>query len=212
MAYIWEDYSVDKQFNIGERICPYIEVIDNRLNYVDVNPMIRFVEIADIIKNELFQKLFDNPAIIENIIFHYLAQLDRTKGFSYYQRIIEGLRIEIEDGYWGGSVKKLWERLKRTDQDIILSVLTLRLLSDNQTYFMEVVGKLFPEASLCYEEATEIYYLYIRSKRNEYNLTLMNIVKELFWSIDKKLIIVWEKHYGIIGNSDTMSIGQIQVM
>ena len=207
MSYIWEKYSDNKHFSIGISVCPYLEVFENNSDYIEVNPMIRFSEILDL---DIMK--YDNNGDIQNVIFHYLAQLDRVKGLTYFQAVVEKVRNEIEKGYWGEVVAISWNNITNNAQEIILSNLAQRLLNDNQTYFMETIGKLFSEASLCYEEATELYYLYLREEENMYNKQLLKIVKHLFWNMDKKLLIVWKRHYGIIGCEDSMYIDYIQII
>lgn len=207
MAYIWENYSIDKHFRIGVRVCPYLEVFENDLDSIEVNPMIRFTEIidADMMK-------YDNNDDIQNVVFHYLAQLDRIKGLSPFQVMVEGLRNEMKKGYWGEAIAVRWNNLTDQDQEIVLCNLAQRLLNDNQTYFMETVGKLFSEASLCYEEKTELYYLYIMAEESEYNKQLLEIVTILFWNMNQNVVVVWKYHYGIIGCEDTMHINIIQII
>ena len=207
MSYIWEEYSDEKKFRTGECICPYLEIFENNLTDVEVNPMLRFSEIID-----LDTIKFDDNGDVQNIIFHYLAQLDMVKGLSYFQSVIECIRGEIEKGYWGKRVLAIWDMLSFDDQNIIISVLAQRILNDNKTYFMDVIGKLFSEASLCYEKKTNLYYLYIRADENKYNINLSEIAKILFWNINKDILLVWKNHYGIVGTNDTMQIGKIQVV
>ena len=207
MPYIWEEYTSDKRFRIGDKICPYMEVFQNNSIAVEVNPIIRFSEIIN-----LDLKEFDINGEVQNVIFHYLAQLDRVKGLSYFQSLIECIRNEIQREYWGTEVSTIWKELMPQDQNVILSVLMQRLLNDNKSFFMVAIGKLFPEASLCYEEKTNLYYLYIRADESAYNQNLLNIVKILFWNINKSILVVWKNHYGIIGTDDTMYIERIQIV
>ena len=207
MSYIWEKYSSEKHFRIGARVCPYLEVFENDLDYIEVNPMIRFSEIID-----LETMKYDNNGDIQNVVFHYLAQLDRVKGMCSFQALEEKIRNEIEKGYWGEVTAIAWNSLTKNDQEIILCDLAQRLLNDNQTYFMETVGKLFSEASLCYEEKTELYYLYIKEEESNYNKQLLEIVRYLFWNMNKRVLVVWKYHYGIIGCEDSMHVDFIQII
>lgn len=207
MPYIWEEYSSDKRFRIADRVCPYVEVFGNNQIDVEINPMLRFSEIID--RDTIG---FDDSGDVQNIVFHYLAQLDRVKGLSYFQTVIENIRNEIIDGYWGETVGKVWKELSSHDQEIIVSVLAQRLLNDRKSFFMDVLGKLFPESSVCYEEKTDLYYLYIRAEENLYNAQLLTIVKVLFWNMNHNILTIWKEHYGIIGTDDTMHIERIQVV
>ena len=94
-----ENYSIDKKYRIGERICPYIEVLNSRTDPVDVNPLIRFSRIFDAWFQDNSGEVFAFDALTKNlskegvdqivdVLFHYLAQLDRTKGLDSGQRMI----------------------------------------------------------------------------------------------------------------------------
>ena len=222
MSYLWENYSIDKKYRIGERISPYIEVLNSRTDPVDVNPLIRFSRIFDASFQDASGAVFAFDALSKNlskegvdqivdVLFHYLAQLDRTKGLDSGQRIIEKLCDEIKRGMWGKNTNDWLEAMTEVDRESILYVLSRRVLVDRQSFFMEAVGKTFPFSSLCFEKETAIYYLYVGSEETEYNRQKLDLIKTLFWTVDWKLIVVWYCHYGIIGCDETMRIGNIQI-
>ena len=224
MSYLWENYSVNKKYRIGKKICPYIEVLNSRTNPVDVNPLIRFSRIFNVsFQNASGGDVSAFDALVENlpekgvdqivdVLFHYLAQLDRTKGLDSGQRLIEKLRDEVDRGMWGKKTKDLLREMTEVDRESILYVLSRRILVDRQSFFMEAVGKTFPFSSLCFEKETNVYYLYVGSEETAYNRQKLDLIKTLFWTVDWKLIVVWYCHYGIIGCDDAMRIGNIQII
>lgn len=212
MAYIWERYSADQEFVIGKKICPYLEVYNDSSQKVEVNPLLRFSGIFEWLQSEVLNETINNPEGLTNVVFHYLAQLDRYKGLNYLQVIIERTRDEICDGYFGSEVEQLWRNLNDNDREVVLYELTQRLLTDHNAFFMDAVSKLFPLSSLCYEIDTNDYYLYVGVKETDYNRAKLKLLKILFWNINCVLKPIWEKHYGIIGISDTMYIDQIQIV
>ena len=223
MAYIWEKYSKDNEYRITEKICPYLEVLNQNTYIVDVNPMIRLARIFDATFGDDNERAFaldsltsrigaEGTGQIVNIIFHYLAQLDRTKGLDKIQRMIEGLQNEIEQGLWGNKIKALMKEMNDDDNESILYVLTQRVINDNESFFMDAVGKSFPISSLCYEEQTKLFYLYIGTGENDYNTRKLDLIICLLWPINKKLKVVWNQHYGIVGCDDTMHVDSIQIV
>ena len=82
----------------------------------------------------------------------------------------------------------------------------------NMADFMDAIGKVFPLSSLCYENKTEQYYLYLSAEKTVYNLKKFRIIQVLFWDIVQQLNVVWKSHYGIIGIEDTMHIESIQII
>lgn len=213
MSYIWEEYSADKTYIIVEKEnCPYIEVMQNTTSIVSVNPMLRFSKIFDSIHNEENSVLIECFDKIENIVFHFLAQLDKQKGLNYERCIIENIKSEILNNYYGYDIKHLFLSLNSNDQETILFEVFQRLTHDSKSFFMDCISKLFPIASLCYETKTDIYYLYLGAKKTDYNLKKYKIVELLFWNINMKIEIIWKNHYGIVGNQNTMQIDSIQVV
>ncbi len=223
MAYLWENYSKEKEYRLAEKICPYVEVLNQNTYPVNVNPLIRFSKIFDSTFGEGNERTFAFDSLtsligaegteqIVNIIFHYLAQLDRAKGLDKIQRMIEELKNEMEQGLWGKKIKALMGEMTDADRESILYVLAQRVINDNQSFFMEAVGKTFPISSLCCEEQTGLFYLYIGSEKKDYNTKKLNLIIRLFWNPNKELEIVWDQHYGIVGCDDTMHIDSIQIV
>ncbi len=223
MSYIWENYSEKREYQIDEKISPYIEVINANTNLVSVNPLIRFSKIfnatyncgenetfaMDSLKDELGEEGSRN---VINILFHFLAQIDRVKGLDSSQRLMEKVRDEIEFGMWGKKAQHLFSKLTKDDRDRVLYHLTCRLTDDKQSYFMETIGMMFPISSLCFDTKTNIYYLYIGSDENDYNVNKLELIKTLFWTLNRELVIVWNHHYGVVGCDDTMHIDSIQIV
>jgi len=212
MAYIWENYTADKVFVTGKKICPYMEIFYDSINRAEVNPLLRFPELFELLHSEELDATIDNLDACDNILFHYLAQMDKCKGMNYRQRIIESLREEMAAGYFGDMERKRWSELDFYDKDKVLYVLTDRLLCDRNCFFMEAINRLFELSSLCYEEKTDTYYLYLGVLKSAYNLNKFELIKSLFWPVKKKIVPVWTVHYGIIGVTDTMRIDSIQII
>lgn len=189
-----------------------MEVFCNNRDRVEINPLIRFPDIAAALSDINQSGYIEDKDALENVIFHYLAQLDKNKGLSYKQVIAEKLREEVGNGFWGEEISTLWKEIDPSDKEILLYVLVQKMLNDNQTFFMEAVGKMFLNSSLCYEEKTQQYYLYLGAAETEYNLIKIKMIKIMFWNLKSKLLIIWDKHYGIVGIDDTMRIDCIQIV
>jgi len=102
--------------------------------------------------------------------------------------------------------------LTESDRDCILYYLSRRMTDDKQSFFMSIVGMLFPISSLCFDTKTHLYYLFIGSEETEYNVNKIDLIKTLFWTLNRELVIVWNYHYGIVGCDDTMHIDSIQIV
>lgn len=217
MAYIWENYSEEKRFRVGTCISPYLEIAFPDGAGGDVNPLLRF--------SEIFQPLEELPAIaqpdcpysqkeeLENILFHYLAGLDRLRGLDEKQIRVNALEREIMAGSFGALCAEHWRKLTEHDQRAILYTLAERF--ENETaehWFSRAAQRLWGYVSILYEPATELYYVYICARETEYTAILMDVVMHLFWDMRCNFRITWLYHYGVIGADDSMRISEIQIV
>ncbi len=204
--YIWENYTPYKKFCVGEKISPYVEVLNDISNIIEVNPLLRFEKIFAVLKE--VKDCSIETQEFENIIFHYLAYLDMLKGMDKKQIFFNRLEEEIQAGYWGKFVQEKWKEIQPHHKEVILY--TLYQQKDNS--FFEAIKKLFAVASLVYEKSSKTYYLYLGASITEERQILLNVTKFLFWDIQNKLEIVWKNHYGMIGFDETMKLSEIQIV
>lgn len=214
MAYIWEDDKAGTIFRIGKFICPYIEVYTQH----EVNPLLRFAkifgELAPLRDDEIFKFKF-NIKELDNVILHFLAALDKTRGLCEKQIIVNYIeKTLIKGGKLGELVTENWPLLRMRHKEIILNVLEAKLTTEKTSndYFFMACQKSFKGISLIFERSTEIYYFYVADAETEYNTLLMETIKYLFWELENNLHIIWNYHYGILGVNDTMRIGNIRII
>lgn len=213
MGYIWEKYSFDKKFVIPKRFSPYIETMADNGRICELNPLLRFSEIfnAGNFIGEL-SGIFDLKET-ENTILHFLVQLDLLNGLNRKQVKINALDKKISDGGCGNKIRDWWQILKPKHREIILSTLVDKLDSVTvNNHLCMAASKIFKMISMTYEKSSGIYYFYINAQGNDYNKTVMNALRFLFQDMQNRLEIVWDKHYGIIGNDSTMKISEIQIL
>lgn len=223
MAYIWENYNLTRKYCLGKDISPYLEILTENDRVCHVNPLIRFPDLFNDLDQfedlghaeELRQCIREKVELsnYENILFHYLAHLDLLKGTNERQIEINYLDEKIKKGAFGDKVRQAWKTLRFKEREKILYILLDKLeLQKMDNYFIEVVRKLYREISVIYENSTDTYYLYINELRTDYNESLLEAVIYLFWDIQCRLQVVWDKHYGIIGSDNTMLTSEIQIL
>ena len=210
MSYIWEDYDENNKYVINKSVTPYLEVFDNSTHEIAVNPLLRFASIfGDIITN-----LSEYADSLNNVALHYLAMMDKSFGMNYFQMLLEIIRNDFINGYYGQKVKNLWEIMNDKDKNTSLYYTALRLLNDDKSFFMEALGKSFPASSLAYDKESALYFLYIGAENTSYNKSKLELLITLFANINMtlKLKTVWKYHYGVIGDQNTMRINAIQIV
>ena len=210
MSYIWENYDENNEYVINKSVTPYLEVFDNSTHKIAVNPLLRFASIfGDIITN-----LSEYADSLNTVALHYLAMMDKSFGMNYFQMLLEIIRNDFINGYYGQKVKNLWEIMNDKDKNTSLYYTALRLLNDDKSFFMEALGKSFPASSLAYDKESALYFLYIGAENTSYNKSKLELLITLFANINMtlKLKTVWKYHYGVIGDQNTMRINAIQIV
>ena len=210
MSYIWEDYDENNKYVINKSITPYLEVFDNSTHEIAVNPLLRFASIFE----NIITNLSEYADSLNNVALHYLAMMDKSFGMNYFQMLLEKIRNDFINGYYGQKVKYLWEIMNDEDKNTSLYYTALRLLNDDKSFFMEALGKSFPASSLAYDKESALYFLYIGAENTSYNKSKLELLITLFANINMtlKLKTVWKYHYGVIGDQNTMRINAIQIV
>ncbi len=213
MSYIWNNYRSDKVFFVPEYFCPYVEIFSDDESTVPVNPFLRFPEIFSPLFCNFITNTFKLDLVsFNNVLFHYLAQTDRSFGMNFFQMIIEKIRYELLHGYYGKKIINLWQGIESKDQEQILYVLAKKMLNGNMNYFSESVGRLFISHMLTYDRTDDVYFLYIKADNSDYNCLKLELLKFFFWFRNFKMIVVWKYPYGIIDIDSTMLIGYTQIV
>ncbi len=225
MNYIWNNYKKDLIYRIDDNnFSPYIEDIAIDTKVRNVNPLIRFGEIfyplVELFKVEEYNSEEGEAFLyyIENIIFHYLAQLDRKTGIHRFS--IEEFEIEeeIKRCYYGELVAKTYLKLIDSEKKIIKNFLRLQNYSNGrELFFREVIQKIFIN-SLCYFYPDDNKIIvYLPQRENDTNVNgLLNqekfeMIQDLFIDVTANVKIFWEYHFGIINRDETMKIDNISI-
>ena len=143
MSYIWQNYSATKDFYIEERpLSPYLEVGNETENKIGVNPVPRFYKIfAPFFKTDFEEKNFD---ALENILFHYLAQLDLKSGKHLTSFLESELDKEIREDVFGIEARKIYLSLSENERRIFLIYLQRHESAQGlKNFFFQAVAQLF---------------------------------------------------------------------
>lgn len=201
MKYIWSDYSAEKFYRAetdARKISPYLE-----LQGEIFNPWLRF--------SKIFSPLIEmqNPEI-ENLLAHFLAQLDRKCGASVGAVQAEILGAEIETGACGESARRLYLNLTDAEKKIVAEILRRYENSGRRKiFFREAVQEFFPAAAIYFNQRDKKFLLYLPQPENSSDAGKISLLKILFLDATAELRIFWAKHFGIIGREKTMRLGNL---
>ena len=210
MKYLWQDYEETKQYCVPREIVePYSEVQrKNDEGYTEISPLFRFENIFEAL---MAQEIDENTnKMLQNMIFHFLAQLDFTSGirdFSVEEYFIER---EILGGYYGLQIKTNYSQLSKQEKVKILNLLRKKRNTHNKrSFFYEAVEEIFSNAKLYYYEYERKFLLYIQASPTEENTAKFSLLKDLFFDVTDKIEVFWEQHFGIIGRDETMCMDKM---
>lgn len=213
--YIWDNYFDDNIYKIGV-FSPYLEETGSRINGKRLaNPLFRFSGIFEPLLRAYSenQEFHDRCAdYLENILFHYLAQLDRKSGirkFSVEEYLIE---LDVCDGLYGYKVGEIYERLSPNEQKVIKKFLFLHNCSlGKKSFFKQALNRIFCANATYYNERDGIYLIYLPNQGIGLEKEKLQLLLELFMDVTATVRIFWQYHFGIIGQGDTMKIDCVAI-
>lgn len=220
MGYIWQSYRKEKKFHISDTLfSPYLEIAEPDRSapkgitgdFEDVNPMIRFEKIfKPLLRSGISEK---DKEKLENILFHYLARLDRKTGIHSVSLEEIQLAEKINQGTYGEDNKKRLNLLESAERKWVLHYLRLQIANgERKLYFEEALHRLFPRAALYYYPTDQVFIVYLRQLQNNKDQAALKLLESLFMDLTNKPIrIFWGWHFGIIGNEATMRMNGIQL-
>lgn len=217
MSYIWKNYKSNDRFEADEApFSPYIEEgprsLDGRRL---INPIIRFDDIFSPIMSAVVQGVGSKEQWreVENILFHYLAQLDRKCGIHYFSVIEYFIERDLLQGKYGEWAKNAYENLSEKDKISVKHYLRKHIEANGkELFFRDAVQEIFPgSATYFFEEDDKRFIVYIPQLENKENVEALELLKYLFMEVTADVRVFWGYHFGIIGKNNTMRIGNIAI-
>lgn len=204
--YIWSEYSKNTYYEVlTGKISHYFEQFEKKDNTAYVNIDFRFADIffpEQNIENqeELFRKYLEdnNYKDFANLLLHYLAKLDLSRGLTLVD-IVANIELKaIENNKYGENLKNNFNKLNSKHKEILTRYLAeYDLNNQKESYLNQVIFNSFKGVKIYYENFTQIMHFFIGESETLYNLNLLEIIKCLFKPIYLKMEIMWNTHFGI---------------
>ena len=219
MDYLWTDYKRDAfyfsdmmpAFPFEERT---ISITRKRggevVKVTGINFLVRFSKIF----LPLFKNLTpENRCEVENIFYHFLAQLDRTCGKHKFSFVEELIGEEIAKNFYGDRAGDIFRQLDLNEQKKITRLLRLQEECEGRNlFFREAIQELFPSAKIYFYEDKEKFLLWLPQQENLKWKRILELLTILFLEIScKPPEIFWGNHFGIIDELETMRLDQITI-
>lgn len=210
MKYIWQEYSAKKDFYVAEKpLSPYLEAGYVGGNKIGVNVLPRF--------EEIFLPLFENGHAensqrLENVVLHYLAQLDLQSGVhrtSIFERLLDE---ELRRGDFGKRAAEIYSALSENERRIILIYLRRHEAARGlKNFFFDAVLQFFPQSRFYFHEWERKFLLCIPFRKTERAGNLMELLIFLLLDLGVSYEIFWGEHFGIIGEAAMMKLGEFVI-
>lgn len=236
MSYIWTNYDKNSFFKVDtNKISPYLEAEFSRdfskktvlvnIKYRVQDILIPPVWIKSQSNNETTIELTEmqlmnlyeyNPYYgdVGNIVLHYMAQLDLTRGITSLDLTCYLEELNILNGCYGTTVKDAFSSFCEKDKNIILSnLVSYNKNNQREVQFFTVLLDLFQSVTQYFEESTEITHFYINKPNTKYNNSLLQVVEHLLKPLTATIEVMWEREcFGLIELDNTMIIDKIAIV
>ena len=161
MTYLWENYDEHKKFYVPpydneskDALPPYQEIGKRSSRGISVNPVLRFWHIFQYLYRNLDKENGDalsRTHCVENVLFHYLAMLDRKSGVHLSSLSERQLHNELLDGCFGQTAERLYSGLSDMDKRGLLIFLGRhQKMQGRDCIFFEALATFFKNSKVYY--------------------------------------------------------------
>jgi hypothetical protein len=221
MNYIWEVFLEDKNREVhlsqSEVISPYYEMPPNQRtqeDHLEYNAMVRYASIFSPLfdikcsdRRELEKVLFD-------ILSHYLIRVDLKKGYTRREYAIRRRNERILAGSYGDRIRKEYEQLTKEKRYLIGHYLVLsEQTGASMTLFAKAAVELL-QSGVVYRDRRNkgSYILYVGKEKNDMDHHIIQLLSDLFLPFGCKLRVMWEHHFGVWGDNNTLLFHKIELL
>lgn len=208
MDYLWTAYRRDA-FYFSDTV-PAFPFEERGGEGNGINFLLRFSKIFF----PLFKSLEpENRREVENIFYHFLAQLDRVCGKHKFSFVEELLEQELAKNFYGEHAGDIFRQLTSNEQRKIARLLRLQEECVGQNlFFREAIQEFFPGAKIYFYKDEKKFLLWLPQPENPKRKRLLELLTILFLEIScKPPEIFWKNHFGIIDEPETMLLNQIVI-
>ncbi len=227
MNYIWDIVIQAKEdgykksdlfWEQGKDISPYYEQSFSELNQqhitdskIEINALSRFQELFG---TYLHDDFLDNPEFKEyfyDLVIHFLCEIDLIKGISKESIYLIELENDILRGIYGIDMSENYKSISKTSNLLPLIIKQIRIGS-SISLFREALKRVYSN-SFVYQtgDKPEQILVYLGIEKTEKELQKYNFIEIMFLPLEYKSKIFWKYHFGILGVTPTLKLGEIEL-
>lgn len=223
MNNMWEMYLKSKEnirFHQAEIFSPYYEQIpicfQNPLKNtveMEVNGFYRYETIfaplfenADVMKDDITEYIFD-------IFMHYLMEVDLKSGMTKEEYHIRKKMQQLNSGEYGQEAKKIYLLLtKEQKYQTGRFLLTQEKVGASVELFAKALVHITGMGVVYKNKVTPEKLLFYTGKEEQSCLKqIISFIEHLFLPFNYTLRIFWQEHFGVVGKTNTMELGYIEL-
>ncbi len=221
MEEFWKRVNKNKdniRFHQAASYSPYSEFSGNWIEekeqtHLHVNSFYRY--------DAIMQPLFGNKGIdkrkqewIFDLYMHYLTELEYRTGTTRQELEIRQIANRLKDGIYGTEIQSAFEALTDEEQYYVTHMLyrqhtTRESVDKCADVLVTVLGD-----GIVYKNKNKEkqLMLYINKRKNEQDIRKIELICELFMPLGYDLRVFWENHFAVIGENQTMTIEEIELL
>jgi hypothetical protein len=178
---------------------------------IEVNPYYRFFEIFRDMYSIDDNEYAELKAVLFDLLIHHLADTDSYMGMSKGEFYKGFLLEDIKSQYFGEKTYQQLKVFKEAEQQYLLArILMLYELGESLLLFKETIHTIYSNSAIYInkreKEEILIYLGVNKSKRQEEKLSFL---LDFFLPVKYEIRVYWDKHFGVIGEDETMRMGRI---
>ncbi len=203
-AQVWEPYAEIAEEVQGEQgiICKY-------------NAMHRY---EDVFMSYFMKQGIPNTAkdkVLFDVVSHYLALEEIKSGLTYKEYKKRRFGEDIEKGMYGEAVRDVFCEMTPPERYTIMHYLDLQnsVVDSGMEIYCNVLIRILDTGVIykdCYHDKHYIFYVgEPRDTRKEKKISLVNT---LFLPLGIEVEILWDKHFALLGEHQTLRLDSIRIM
>ena len=222
MAYIWNDYSAEKEYRLIENtIVPNAEVWDTLESPTLVNVMPRLFDLVfpysainnmDSL-NVLYDKYLNDPEYqnIFDLMMHFQATLDLNSGAGIRDIVSRLTEKAVLDGGYGDEIRELYMRCDRNVRYMLLDCRSEYILSGSKKdMFERFISLAFRKINIYYQKSTAKTYIYVDLPFTDERQSITQLAEYFLSDLHRETEFMWKgEHLPFIGTDFTTILGSI---
>ena len=220
--YLLENNGEDIHFRQASSWNPYKEIVEETEDKECIfNALYRYENVFGSFFQSRGVPKTQKDMVLFDVCAHYLIQTDSTEGISIKEYKKRKCGWDIEQGMYGEKIKQYYEALNVQQKFLIMHYLEQQksMMKSGVTpngsmeIYKKVVIDLLNTGVLyrdCYHDAT--YILYVGEQKRRKTEQLIELAEILFLPLGYKVEVLWDKHFGVLGEDVTMKMGVVRMM